>query len=184
MQNPDLIPTEDAATSSSRTQGPKGLASILRAHPDQQTPTGRASSTPSTTLRAEGWAGRIKSGGRLDFKKRTLKQLGDMVCGNFPAEESFFPYRSSSFITEFFQDIETDYAHDGSTRVYWVADTLKKMLAEPQLAPNAPPDTFARLIARLMDPEDATNEGALLRWGRVSRLLTLDALFKWQGRVR
>jgi hypothetical protein len=113
----------------------------------------------------------------LDFKKRTLKQLGDMVCGNFPAEESFFPYRSSSFITEFFQDIETDYAHDGSTRVYWVADTLEKMLAEPQLAPNAPPDTFARLIARLMDPEDATNEGP----DRPGVLAHLNATLKREG---
>jgi hypothetical protein len=57
----------------------------------------------------------------MEFKKRTLKQLGDLICGNFPYDESFFPYRSSSYLTEFFEDFETDFAHDGSTRVYWVA---------------------------------------------------------------
>ena len=49
----------------------------------------------------------------MEFKRRTLNQLADMVCGNFPAEESFFEYRSSKYLTEFFEDIETDYAHDG-----------------------------------------------------------------------
>jgi hypothetical protein len=32
----------------------------------------------------------------MEFKRRTLMQLADMVGGNFNHEESFFPYRSSS----------------------------------------------------------------------------------------
>jgi hypothetical protein len=67
-------------------------------------------------------------------------------------------YRSSKYLTEFFEDIETDYAHDGSTRQRWVADVLSKILNEPQPAANVPSDTFARVIARLMDQEDARNE--------------------------
>jgi hypothetical protein len=94
----------------------------------------------------------------MEFKRRTLNQLADMVCGNFPSEESFFDYRSSKYLTEFFEDIETDYAHDGSTRQWWVANVLSKILNEPQPAANVPPDTFARVIARLMDQEDARNE--------------------------
>jgi hypothetical protein len=78
----------------------------------------------------------------------------------FPAEESFFVYRSSSYLTEFFEDIETDYAHDGSTRQWWVAETLAAILAEPQPSANTPPDTFARVITRLMDQEDMKNERA------------------------
>lgn len=54
-----------------------------------------------------------------------------MICGNRPRDgESHFKHRSSSYITEFFQDCETDYEHDGSTRNYWVADTLAKILKE------------------------------------------------------
>ena len=96
----------------------------------------------------------------VEFKRRTLRQLADLVCGNFPADESFFVYRSSSYLTEFFEDVETDYRHDGSTRWAWVADVLTDILAQPQPEANTPPDGFARVIRRLMDQSDATNEGA------------------------
>src|SRR5882762_9122387 len=94
----------------------------------------------------------------MKFKKRTLNQIADMICGNFKNEESFFRYRSSSRLTEFFQDCDTDHRHDGSTRNYWVAETLKTILKEPQASANVPPETFARVIRVLMDQEDAENE--------------------------
>jgi hypothetical protein len=62
----------------------------------------------------------------MEFKKRTLMQISDMICGNFKSEESFFRYRSSSYLTEFFEDCDTNFRHDGSTRNYWVAETLKQ----------------------------------------------------------
>jgi hypothetical protein len=95
----------------------------------------------------------------MQIKERTLAQIADMICGNFDAKETFFRYRSSSYLTEFFRDCDTDYAHDGSTRRYWVAATLQEILTEPQPTPTAPPDTFARVIRTLMDQSDATNEG-------------------------
>ena len=49
----------------------------------------------------------------MEFKKRTLMQIADMICGNFKVEESFFRYRSSSYLTEFFEDCGTDHKHDG-----------------------------------------------------------------------
>lgn len=96
----------------------------------------------------------------MEFKKRTLDAIADMICGNYPAEESFFVYRSSSFLTRFFQDCETEYVHDGSTRRDWVADALKQILAEPHANAQTPPATFARVIMTLMDPADARNEGS------------------------
>jgi hypothetical protein len=94
----------------------------------------------------------------MRFQRRTVMQIADMICGNFLSESTFFPYRSSSLLTEFFADIDTDYAHDGSTRQYWVADTLEKILDEPHASAGKVPPTFARVIQRLMDPTDATNE--------------------------
>ena len=53
----------------------------------------------------------------LKFKDRTINALADMICGNTDAgEEVLFPYRSSSYITRFFQECDTDYVHDGTTR--------------------------------------------------------------------
>jgi len=94
----------------------------------------------------------------MNFKRRTLNQIADMICGNFPENESFFPYRSSKYLTEFFEDADTDYAHDGTTRANWTADTLSNILAEPTPSPNIVPDSFTRVIDRLMDPTEATNE--------------------------
>lgn len=95
----------------------------------------------------------------MEFKRRTLMQLADMICGNFDEQSSFFRYRSSSYLTEFFEDCDTDYTHNGSTRNYWVAETLKLILAEPHANAQTPPETFARVIRTLMDQGDARNEG-------------------------
>jgi len=95
----------------------------------------------------------------MKFKRRTLMEIADMICGNFPDAESFFRYRSSSYLTEFFSDCDTDYAHGSSTRKYWVADTVEKILEAPQSSANTPPDTFSRVIRVLMAQEDALNEG-------------------------
>jgi hypothetical protein len=100
------------------------------------------------------------------FKRRNLEVLGDLICGNLGSsdpntdvEPKYFPYRSSMYITEFFQELDTDWTHDGSTRHRWVADVLESMLAERHDGPTHPPEVFCRLIDHLMSPSDATNEG-------------------------
>jgi hypothetical protein len=93
----------------------------------------------------------------MSFKARTLDQLAELICGNPTATgPSTFPYRSSSYLTQFFEDIDTDFKHDGSTRSWWVKETLAKILDEPWLNPQTPPLTFTRVVQRLMDPTDAT----------------------------
>jgi hypothetical protein len=96
----------------------------------------------------------------MEFKKRTIMEIADMICGNFKVEESVFRYRSGSYLTEFFEDCSTNYRHDGSTRNQWVAETLRQILAEPQPSANVPSATFSRVIRTLMDPGDAVNEGS------------------------
>jgi hypothetical protein len=102
----------------------------------------------------------------VKFRRRNLEALGDLICGNRTAglaqpgeEPPYFLYRSSMYITEFFQDLDTDWAHDGSTRHRWVADVLESMLTEPHDGPTHPPKVFCRVIDRLMDPSEALNEG-------------------------
>jgi hypothetical protein len=102
----------------------------------------------------------------VKFRRRNLEALADLVVGNLGRDDAesedearYFPYRSSSYITEFFQELGTDYVHDGSTRHRWVADVLEEMLAEPHDGPTHPPETFCRLIDQLMSPADALNEG-------------------------
>ncbi len=88
-----------------------------------------------------------------------MTQIANMICGDAePEQTNYFRYRSSSFQTELFQDCDTDYKHDGSTRRIWVADTLRAILATPQPNAQTPPEPFSRAVRTLMDQGDATSE--------------------------
>jgi hypothetical protein len=95
----------------------------------------------------------------MKFRPRTVHALADMICGNSEAG-NHFEYRSSSYLSEFFIECDTEYRHDGSTRKWWVASVLEKILDEPHPNAQTPPRTFATVIELLMDPEDAKEEGS------------------------
>jgi len=87
----------------------------------------------------------------MKWKSRSLRELADIICGN----ATYFRYRSSSYITEFFQDCDLDYVHDGSTRWAWVASRLEEILAQPHPGPSLPPDAFVRVIRAVLDKSEA-----------------------------
>ncbi len=90
----------------------------------------------------------------MKWKNRDLRALADIVCGNV----DHFEYRSSSYITEFFEDCDLKYAHDGSTRQAWVTDRLKEVVAMPHPGPSQPPDAFIRIIRRVLDKAEAQED--------------------------
>lgn len=120
----------------------------------------------------------------MKFKRRNSEFLADLICGNLGApnpgpddQPAYFPYRSSSYITEFFAELDTDWTHDGSTRHRWVADVLDAMLAEPHDGPQHPPEIFCRLIDQLMDPREALNESS----DRTNALTQLNLVLNREG---
>ena len=96
----------------------------------------------------------------MKFRRRTLDELAEMICGNANPDSSLFPYRNSSYLSRFFEDADTEYRHNGSTRGWWVANTLEEILKQPSKDANTLPDAFVRVIATLMDQGDALNEGS------------------------
>lgn len=92
----------------------------------------------------------------MKWKERSIDELADMICGNYDAAITVFPYRSSSGLTRFFRDADTDYKHDGSTRAAWVADALVGLLDEPHPDGKTPPDAFLRVLTHLMDLSEFT----------------------------
>lgn len=92
----------------------------------------------------------------MKWKKKNLRELAHLICGD-PAQDgvTYFRYRSSSYLTEFFEDCDLDYKHDGSTRWAWVADRLAEVLEQPQSSPTIPPDSFIKIIRALLDRADA-----------------------------
>jgi len=65
-----------------------------------------------------------------------LTKIAEMICGDSPFD--FFPYRSSSYLTRFFIDLDLDYVHDGSTRRHWVNDVLKELNSKQPAAQGLP----------------------------------------------
>lgn len=90
----------------------------------------------------------------MKFKSRNLRELAEMIIG----DAEFFQYRSSSYITRFFEECELDFVHDGSTRWSWTSSRLEQLLQEPQPGPNLLPDSFVRVFRVLMDRSDAADD--------------------------
>lgn len=87
----------------------------------------------------------------MQFKSRNLRAIAEMVIG----DADHFRYRSSRYITEFFEDCGLDFVHDGSTRWAWTSERLAELLAEPQPIAHALPDRFVTVLRTLMDRAEA-----------------------------
>ncbi|MEP1059699.1 hypothetical protein [Phormidium sp. FACHB-592] len=74
-----------------------------------------------------------------------------MVIG----DTKHFPYRSSSYITQFFDECDLDFVHDGSTRWAWTVARLEELLQEPQPVAHALPERFVHVLRVLMHKSDA-----------------------------
>ena len=101
----------------------------------------------------------------MKFNKRNLREIAEMVIGDAP----HFSYRSSRYITEFFEECGLDFRHDGSTRWAWTADRLAELLQEPTPAPHSLPDRFVHVLRNLMQKADAEEDDP-------DRLLAMEAL--------
>lgn len=101
----------------------------------------------------------------LKFKSRNLREIAEMVIG----DAKHFPYRSSRYITQFFEECDLDFIHDGSTRATWTADRLAQLLEEHQPNAHALPDQFVNVLRVLMQKSDAYEDDS-------NRTLALGAL--------
>ena len=117
----------------------------------------------------------------MKLSRRTLSRLAELVCGasggsGFSWDN--FPYRSSTYLTEFFRDCGLDFVHDGSTRKYWVLDVLEKVNEYPTSSAHLPSDATIRVIQELMAPDhfwevDLDHERAL---DDINQVLARDGL--------
>ena len=87
----------------------------------------------------------------MKFKNRNLRELAEAIIGDNEA----FLYRSSSKITEFFEECDLDFVHDGSTRWHWTTERLQELLNDPTPAPNTLPPRFVHVFRTLMMKQDA-----------------------------
>lgn len=90
----------------------------------------------------------------MSFRKRNLREIAEMVIG----DNERFPYRSSSYITEFFEECDLGYTHNGSTRWSWTVGVLEELLKDKVSAPNTLPTRFLHVLRVLMFKADAADD--------------------------
>lgn len=90
----------------------------------------------------------------MRFRNRNLRELAEIIIG----DNDRFPYRSSSYITEFFEECDLEFVHDGSTRWAWTSDRLAELLNDSQDAPNTLPSRFVHVLRVLMHKADAADD--------------------------
>lgn len=90
----------------------------------------------------------------MKFRAKNLRAIAECIIG----DNHFFTYRSSSYITEFFQECDLDFVHDGSTRWAWTVERLEELLQEPQTKAYALPERFVQVLKTLMLKEDASDQ--------------------------
>lgn len=81
----------------------------------------------------------------------TLDSIADFICGN---DVKRFPiYRSSSYLTRFFQNAGISASHDGSTRKWWTLEILKQLQ----------PSDVEKVVLRLVDLREYKGNQDLLK---------------------
>lgn len=106
------------------------------------------------------------------FKPRNLRAIAECIIG----DKDYFPYRSSSYITEFFEECDLPFRHDGSTRWFWTSSKLEELLNEP-CANNSLPEQFINVLRILMHKSDATENDP----DRVNALIELNKPLSREG---
>ncbi|MFW1893210.1 MULTISPECIES: hypothetical protein [Acinetobacter] len=108
----------------------------------------------------------------MRFRDRNLKDIADCIVG----DKQYFPYRSSFYITQFFDECDLPYVHDGTTRWWWTAERLKELLEEP-CAKDSLPEKFINLLRILMYKSDATEDDP----ERINALMELNKPLSREG---
>ncbi len=80
----------------------------------------------------------------------SLTKLAEMICGD--GNFDYYPYRSSSYLSQFFTDLDLDYIHDGTTRRVWVRGVLED-LNNKKSSDNMPSPEIIKVIENLLHPD-------------------------------
>lgn len=108
----------------------------------------------------------------MKLRNAAIGKLARMICGDEPYQD--FPYRSSSYLTLFFEELDLDYVHDGSTRFWWVRSVLQQLNEAGDEDSPFPSRDLARVIEHLADP-DHFDDG---RWDQAVAVERLNEVLR------
>ena len=87
----------------------------------------------------------------VELGNAAIGNIARMICGDSPY--TMFPYRSSSYLTAFFEGLNMDYVHDGSSRYWWVRAILLELNRQPSNDDRMPGPSITRVIEYLLHPD-------------------------------
>ena len=87
----------------------------------------------------------------MELRPSALGNISRMICGDTPYTS--FPYRSSSYLTRFFEELDLPYVHDGSTRFWWVRSVLIELNSKPSEHEGLPPEGMMKVIEYVLHPD-------------------------------
>jgi hypothetical protein len=90
----------------------------------------------------------------MKLTDRVLEGLAEMLVGDHPR----FPYRSSSYITRYFERCGLPFVHDGTTRKWWAKGKLAELNVGTATNADLPADDLLRVISELFDSVDFDKE--------------------------
>ena len=108
----------------------------------------------------------------MKFKSKNLRAIAECIIG----DNNYFNYKSSMYISEFFEDCDLPFRHDGSTRWAWTSDRLVELLEEP-CPPNMLPPRFVHVLRTLMHKSEATEDDPQ----RINALIELNKPLTREG---
>jgi nucleoside 2-deoxyribosyltransferase len=89
----------------------------------------------------------------MKLKISVVGQIAKMICGD--NYEDIFPYRSSSYLTDFFRSIDLDYVHQGQSRLRWVQSILDNLNENGTFPyPDLPSLEMIKVIEQLIHPSE------------------------------
>lgn len=117
----------------------------------------------------------------MRLHNRTIAELAEMICGEGGGSgggyaRPHFLYRSSSQLTAFFEACDLDYAHDGTTRRFWVEGVLAELNSLPATSPQLPSGALVRVIQELLDPADFRDDTRTAALAELNSSLSRDGL--------
>ena len=117
----------------------------------------------------------------MQLSEKTLNKLAEMICGSIGGMGGYnwpnFPYRSSSYLSEFFMNAGLPHRHSGSTRKWWVLEVLQKENVSACSNSKLPSDSMLSIIRTLLDGrslEEAKKD-------RSAAVNDLSEVLKWDG---
>lgn len=98
----------------------------------------------------------------------TKNKIGEFICGDISIPQKYPIYRSSFYLTRFFQEIGINATHDGTTRNRWTQELIAKLNG----------NDLQKVILRLVSPKlyAGNREQIMLALKTMNEILSVESL--------